>query len=217
MNELGMFAKFWEPGKVKTRLAESIGPNKSSLVYKSFIECLLSRFGRAADRCSLVVWPRERQNEFEGLAESDGWLVEEQSQGDLGSRMAAYFENALARSNKVVLIGSDSPNLPASAICAAFDQLESKRVVLGPSEDGGYYLIGMTSNIDIFSDIQWSTSLVLQQTIGILNRLSVEYSLLPEWYDIDHDSDLARLKREIDNHSEQQLMVLGEKLRMLSL
>lgn len=215
MNELGMFAKYWQPGKVKTRLAESIGRKKSSLVYKSFIECLLARFAGFTDRCSIAVWPPENATDFSQLDAADGWQIEVQADGGLGIRMAGFFDRALQRSNKVVLIGSDSPNIPKSVINDAFTQLSSVPVVLGPSVDGGYYLVGLADKIDVFSGVQWSTPLVLQQTREILSELNVDYSLLTEWYDIDHESDLRRLRQELAFEKDTQLADLGRKLDTL--
>jgi rSAM/selenodomain-associated transferase 1 len=100
----------------------------------------------------------------------------------------------------VCLIDSDSPTLPASVLSRAVALLSrsSNRLVLGPADDGGYYLIGLTApHRSLFSDIAWSTDKVLTQTIDRAEDLRLEIELLPSWYDVDDESSLGRLYREL--------------------
>jgi glycosyltransferase A (GT-A) superfamily protein (DUF2064 family) len=93
MDQLGMFAKYWEPGSVKTRLAAAIGDEAASSLYRRFVLTLLSRFEGIGQRRVLAYTPPERRAEFESLV-ADGWLLAAQGDGDLGQRMQHYFAEA---------------------------------------------------------------------------------------------------------------------------
>ncbi len=195
----GMFAKFWQPGAVKTRLAETIGSAAAAAVHRESLRTLLVRFGSIASSRELVFTPGDRLAEFRALAPQT-WQLEEQGTGDLGQRMARFFERAFASGrSRVVLIGSDSPTLPSSCVVRAFDALEHPAVVLGPCEDGGYYLVGARGDRvpPIFVDIDWSTEQVLRQTIARLEQNNIHHAILPTWYDIDSEADLLRLYDEL--------------------
>jgi uncharacterized protein len=199
----GLFAKYWEPGKVKTRLAATLvagtlGDEAASEVYHEFVSVLVRRFSLCADRCVLCFTPHEKADAFVTLGGGE-WNVEPQAEGDLGARMAAYFDSCFARgADHVVLIGSDSPTMPTEYIESAFRKLRETDVVLGPTEDGGYYLVGMSRNVpEIFDGIDWSTPHVWEQTVARLDALQLPYDSLPPWYDVDEATDLKRLRDEL--------------------
>ena len=194
----GVFAKYWEPGAVKTRLGASIGDQAAARVYREFLRTLLHRFSSAGDRRELVFAPSSRRADFQTFA--PGWPLADQGEGDLGQRMARFFQRAFdQQSSRVVLIGSDSPTLPHSILNDAFAKLREHPVVLGPSEDGGYYLVGARGDIPpIFDNIDWSTPDVWSQTIRRLERFGVEHARLSTWYDVDSRPDLYRLKDELE-------------------
>jgi len=110
-----------------------------------------------------------------------------QSSGDLGSRMSKVFKDLFAWGyESAVIIGADSPTLPLSHLRAAFAALERNPVVLGPSLDGGYYLIGLRApQPELFKGIAWSTNQVLSQTIERVNQLGLQVQCLEPWYDVD--------------------------------
>ncbi len=205
MNQLGIFAKYWQAGAVKTRLASAIGPAAASHVYRHFIITLLRRFGQLADRRILAFWPPDKRSEFTTLA-GDDWLCVEQAAGDLGARMRHYFETAFAEgARRVVLLGSDSPTLPVAYVQRAFQQLETTPVVLGPTPDGGYYLVGASNEVPpIFDGINWSTPAVWRQTVARLEDKSCPFAQLPEWYDVDELNDLHRLRGELHELAESE-------------
>jgi rSAM/selenodomain-associated transferase 1 len=127
-----------------------------------------------------------------------------QTDGDLGQRMAAFFvEQFRAGGTAAVLVGNDSPTLPLPFIKQAFDELESADVVIGPSTDGGYYLIGCARRAtqslprrlvpSLFERIRWSTSMVLADTMAILRDRDWRLALLPPWYDVDTLDDWRML------------------------
>jgi uncharacterized protein len=131
-----------------------------------------------------------------------------QSDGDLGQRMAAFFADQFQRgATAVVLVGNDSPTLPLSFIRQAFEELQSADVVIGPSTDGGYYLIGCVGRISnpphtghmpqMFEGIRWSTSLVLSDTIAALADTEWRLALLPPWHDVDTLDDWRMLQGHV--------------------
>lgn len=199
MKQLSIFAKYWQPGQVKTRLAASIGAARAAALQQLFFRFLVTRLADSAERCAVVFSPSERNAEFR-LASGDGWHLCPQSEGDLGARLRHHVQAALNDGvEQIVIVGADSPTLPMEYVEQAFRSLESHSVVLGPSQDGGYYLVGTSGTPPIFEDIDWGTESVLQQTMEHLKRASISYTLLPEWYDIDTLSDLEQLICELDN------------------
>lgn len=198
MRQLGVFAKFWAPGEVKSRLAADIGAEQAARLHAVFVRTLLARFAETAERRVLAFSPPERRPEFEALA-AEAWLLEPQISGDLGRRMRHYFDSAFAAGAKrVVLIGSDAPTLPADYLETAFERLAAYPVVLGPASDGGYYLVGAADRSPpIFDSISWSQSTVFAETVAALETARLEYSTLPGWYDVDRQDDLKRLHDEL--------------------
>lgn len=211
MKQFGIFAKYWQPGKVKTRLAASVGDAEASGLYRRFLDTTLRRFGNAAQRRVLAYTPPERRSEFAALAD-DAWHLEPQAAGDLGRRMQRYFAEAFrSGAERVVLIGSDSPTLPLEYVTDAFDLLKTFPVVLGPADDGGYYLVGAAGAVPpIFAGVAWSTPLVWSQTQSRLQAAGIRCGVLPAWYDVDDLAGLRRMDGEFAEHG-----LLDEKLRAL--
>jgi rSAM/selenodomain-associated transferase 1 len=198
VNRFGIFAKYWEPGKVKTRLAAVLGSQSASEIYRLFVRTLVERFRQCADSRVLCFTPQEQAGAFAALAGAD-WIARPQATGDLGGRMSSYFDFCFQDgAERVVLIGSDSPTMPSEYVESAFRLLGETDVVLGPAEDGGYYLVGASRNVaGIFKDVDWSTARVWEQTIARLGELQLSYELLPQWYDVDELTDLGRLRDEL--------------------
>lgn len=217
MNHLGLFAKYWQPGKVKTRLAAQMGHSKAGQVYRAFLNHMLARLGECGDVRTIAYSPPEKKNEFVRLTSNANWGLVSQRGDDLGERMSNFFLWALdgaiagrATRTRVVLIGSDTPQLSPARIEQAFAALDKAEIVLGPSSDGGYYLIGMANKYwPVFEDVNWSTSLVLKQTLGRLEQLRVDCELLPEMTDIDEPDDLEHLTKFLEsNPSERNAQLL---------
>ena len=198
MNCFGIFVKYWEPGQVKTRLAAGLGNAAASEIYRHFVWTLVQRFRRCADARVLCFTPAEQAKAFAELAGAD-WIAKPQATGDLGARMTSFFDSCFQNgADRVVLIGSDSPTMPAEHIESAFRLLHEADVALGPTEDGGYYLVGASRNVaGIFEDIDWSTERVWEQTVARLGELRLSYEALPQWYDVDELTDLERLRDEL--------------------
>jgi uncharacterized protein len=210
-----MFAKFWSPGAVKTRLAASLGPKRAAAVHRLFVETLIARFGQCGDQRVIVFTPPDRQAAFRDVA-AEHWQLMLQTYGDLGQRMRAFFEESLATCERVVLIGSDSPDLPFEHVEQAFAALESHDVVLGPAQDGGYYLIGARRAVpQIFADIAWGTDRVWMQTIERLHETSSGWHELPIWFDVDDEAALQALLGRIGNTQDRQLHRFQARLEAL--
>jgi rSAM/selenodomain-associated transferase 1 len=209
MNLLALFAKHWQPGTVKTRLAARWGPTRASEVYLAFLRHMLARFAAVGDERWLVFSPAESQAAFRPLPGS-GWRLVPQATGDLGQRMAVLFNQAFVRgADPVVLIGSDSPTLPVAHIEQAFELLQDVPVVLGPAADGGYYLIGAAGRAPpVFTGIEWSTPRVWEQTIAHLQAAGLSYACLPPWHDVDTPADLDLLRHELSRATSAEDLAL---------
>lgn len=189
MDYFGIFAKYWEPGKVKTRLAASIGNQAASDVYCAILNHLINSLRSAADRRVIAYSPIDKAKEFSIFPH---WQQTPQSDGPLGERMANYFiETFASDAERVVLIGSDCPDITPEIINEAFEALTHADVVLGPTFDGGYYLVAMAGKFhDIFSDITYSTESVLEETLSLAKRNNISCHCLDRLNDIDEIDDL---------------------------
>lgn len=203
---IGIFLKEPLAGKVKTRLAaEGISPQRCADLYRAFLEDTLDLVRSIAAGRKIAAVAPPASPEFLASLSKAGFAVTEQRGENLGERMAHFFKEAFeAGAKKVVLIGSDSPTLPASYLEEALEALEQNEVVLGPSGDGGYYLIGLTRLWpELFREVAWSRPEVLSQTlqkIAAAGREKALYLLSP-WYDIDQKSDLEFLRFHLETLS----------------
>lgn len=184
-----IFVKNPEIGKVKSRLAKSIGEDRARSVYKK----LLLKTKDAVE--GLDINKQVCYAEFidlDDIWENDAYDKKLQFQGDLGERMKNAFQIAFSSTySNVCLIGSDIMDLNKDILNEAFKSLEKNDLVIGPSLDGGYYLIGMRSPQEqLFSNISWSNSSVLEETIATAVKLKLTYSLLPLLNDIDVIDDI---------------------------
>lgn len=197
MNVLGLFARQPLPGAVKTRLAASLGPEKAARLYAAFLTDLVERIQVTGDRRLLGYTPagEEAVGYFRRLT-AGRYELWEQPPGDLGGRITAFFAEAFARgAQRAVLIGSDSPTLPEEFIERAFQALRKSDCVLGPTADGGYYLIGLRApQPALFRDIPWGEEGVLSCTVQRLQEQRLRLHLLPVWYDVDLEGDLIVLR-----------------------
>jgi len=194
-NQVILFLKYPTPGKVKTRLAKSIGDEKAAGYYKSFVETLIKSLEDAGLPFSLFYSPVEKLEAFKSwLGDHHPYIT--QPEGDLGNRLKAGFEHCFENGyERVLAIGSDTPDLPVSYLEDGFNSLETNEAVIGPTKDGGYYVIGFTkSGYDsgAFEDISWSTEVVFNQTVDHFRRSNIKFSQLSQWHDIDSIHDLER-------------------------
>ncbi|MCY3822851.1 MAG: TIGR04282 family arsenosugar biosynthesis glycosyltransferase [Nitrospinae bacterium] len=208
-----LFAKPPLAGRVKTRLAQSLGREGAARLYACFLrdaaETALA-LSEARPGAGLVCeWALEQGDSLDEFPLTD-WLPgpclhRAQTGADLGARMAAALGRCLAFGRRAVLIGTDFPDLPHEVLSDAFKKLESgdePRITLGPAADGGYYLIGMNRFLpEIFTGISWSTSGVLSRTVEKARARGAGTALLPEWRDVDDADDLEALKGRLSKNA----------------
>lgn len=186
-----IFIKNPELGKVKTRLAKSIGDDKALQVYKELLEKTISVAKRTDARRQ--VW-YSSFIDYEDKITTDKFEKYLQSGSGLGERMKNAFQQAFEEGvDRVVIIGSDCPSLNKRIVKNAFDRLKENDLVIGPSEDGGYYLLGMNRYYEaLFEDIEWSTESVLESTLQKAESNRLKVYQLPILNDIDNLEDLKR-------------------------
>jgi rSAM/selenodomain-associated transferase 1 len=190
-NALIVFVKNPETGKVKTRLAASVGEEEALSIYGVLVA---HTAGLAqATGVSVHVYYSDFIPDKEAIFSSFS-SQKVQHGNDLGDRMANAINDEVVDYEKVVLIGSDCAELTPPILLASFELLDHADVVIGPARDGGYYLIGMkTAYPEIFDNIEWSTEFVLEQTIARALQLGREFALLPELGDVDTLEDWLQL------------------------
>ncbi len=215
---LGLLAKYWQPGQVKTRLAASIGDDNAAAIYRRMIETVLQRLGQIEGDHLLAYSPADRSGPFEAVLPT-GWRIEPQFGSDLGSRMETYFSRRFREGyERVILLGTDSPDLPLAHVRTAMDALITHDVVLGPCEDGGYYLVGARRRVPpIFGSIPWGTSEVWKATVDALRSSELVYATLEPWYDVDDEADYRRLVDQIARSDEVALVKLFDRLASVNL
>ncbi|MBF6601288.1 MAG: TIGR04282 family arsenosugar biosynthesis glycosyltransferase [Dehalococcoidia bacterium] len=191
-----VLAKEPRAGYTKTRLAAVVSSARGAELSAAFLRDTLAFAALRGRRLYIAYAPEDARDAFHTLAPDA--LAFAQPAGDLGARLSHAFETVIREGGlRPVLIGSDSPTLPAHLLAAAHAALMTHDVVLGPAEDGGYYLIGMNApHVSLFSGIRWSSDAVLEQTLARAAEARLRVFVLPYWYDIDTASDLDRLQRD---------------------
>ena len=190
-----IFAKEPVPGQVKTRLSPPLRPEDACRLYHCFIEDILEGMTRLPGmELALAYAPAGAHDFFRHLAPAPVQLVPQEGP-DLGERQARAFAWGFAGGFDTILLrGCDTPDLPGAILLEAQEKMTSARaeVVLGPSLDGGYYLIGLKALYpELFEGLSWSTDTVLTDTLNRALKLSLSVHLLPYWQDIDTYADLV--------------------------
>ncbi len=193
---LVIFVKNSEAGHVKTRLAESVGEEEALCIYEALL--LYTKQVTEPLRTDKQVW-YSRQ-----IPESDIWdgkyKKKKQRGDDLGRRMSNAFNKVFENGfGKAVIIGSDCAQLTTAIIEEAFEMLGEYDAVVGPSKDGGYYLLGLRRfDTELFQGIEWSTPRVLSQTLEKMRQLGLSLYMLKELNDVDTIEDWDEVKSKID-------------------
>jgi rSAM/selenodomain-associated transferase 1 len=198
-------AKAPREGEVKTRLLGPLSPEEARRLYVAFLGDMFALMEDVKEErewltLALCYTPEGEEEAFEEV-EREGSLMIPQRGGNLGERLTNCFADLFALGfESVVVVGADSPTLPGEYVFDAFECFETDDdVVIGPSEDGGYYLIGMRKLHErIFEDIPWSGDGVLDATVERAKEAELNLVLLPEWRDVDTPEDFERLKRELE-------------------
>ena len=193
MRRLLIFLKEPTPGQVKTRLATIVGDEASSALYRACIELALERLAGFRRESVVCVDPPEAVARLRASL-GPGWAYEPQRGAHLGERLADATARAFdGGASQVVIIGTDSPWVHAEDITAAFKALARADVVLGPTDDGGYYLIGLSRRTPaLFQGIAWSSPSVFADTHTKARALGLRVETLRAGYDLDHLADVQR-------------------------
>ena len=194
-----VYCRYPVPGRTKTRLIPALGPAGAADLQRQLTEKTLKtvrafarHYGIGIDVC------------FEGGSErkmlrwlGSGFHFSRQCPGNLGNRMQADFSDGFERGfRRVVLVGTDIPELRKYHLKKSFDALSDHDIVLGPSTDGGYWLIGLKRPINVFHDINWGTRTVLEQTVALAKKEGLKFHLLDPLNDIDTGKDLKSWRLE---------------------
>ena len=192
-----LFAKHWTPGHAKTRLIPRVGEAGGAKLQKLFLATTLKRVSGLFERHILAITPADKQQEFADLA-GPGWRIVDQGTGDLGERLERMVHFAHRQgSERVLVIGSDSPDLPTEYLTQAEVLLYKKDAVIGPADDGGYYLLGFSAEPCSLKNIAWGSNQVRLQTEAKLQESGYSYAALPTWSDVDFLADLDALLNRI--------------------
>ena len=194
---VAIMAKAPEAGKVKTRLCPPLSLAEAAELYRRFLLDKIEQVRALSGASPAIAYtPVEARDFFEEVAA--GFALVPQRGEDLGDRLANSLGALLETGHRGALaIDSDTPTLPLGFLQRALDLVASPEidVVLGPTEDGGYYLIGLrTAHSELFEAMAWSTSQVLPETLRRADAKGLRVACLPPWYDIDTPDDLARLQ-----------------------
>ncbi|MEX8546333.1 MAG: TIGR04282 family arsenosugar biosynthesis glycosyltransferase [Mucilaginibacter sp.] len=184
-----IFVRHPKLGQVKTRLASVIGDEKALKVYQLLLEH--TKNITAELNCRKFVYYSEQVEEYD-LWNSPGYTKRQQTGNDLGERMLNAFKELFEQGFKnIIIIGSDCYQLKNTMIKEAFELLDSCEVVIGPTFDGGYYLLGMNHLIpNLFYDKAWSTDHVFEKTLQDLELLNLQFAKLQQLHDVDVVADL---------------------------
>lgn len=192
---LVVFAKRPVPGRVKTRLTPHWTPEQAAELYWAMVQDTWERVSALQD-IEPVLFVDEECDEFTKLVA--GRLILLQTTGDLGTRMYQCLLN-ITRDylTPVMIIGTDSPSVPEAYLKQALSLLEgSQDAVLGPTEDGGYYLVGCRNpHPEMFQNVRWSTESTFTETRDAFAACGLQTHLAPVWWDVDTPDDLQRLAR----------------------
>ena len=197
-NTLLVVAKQPTPRQTKTRLCPPLSHAQAADLYECFLRDTLDVMRQVQDVQRVIGFlPENARDYFHQLA-PDMDLVRQTGES-LGERLDHLLVRALAKgSERAVVMDSDSPTLPVDFVSQAFEQLANADVVLGPTRDGGYYLIGMKQpQSHLLHQVQMSTAHVLSDTLALARATGLVVSLLPAWYDVDTIADLHELDREM--------------------
>jgi len=187
--QLIVFVKAPRPGTVKTRIARTAGAERACAIYREMVAAVLQKFA-SIRRVQLQFAPDDALDEIKPWLR-EGWVAAPQGQGELGERLQrACAASFAAGAERVVMVGSDSPEVKSGDIRTAWKELKSNDLVVGPAIDGGYWLIGLRApHPELFRAIAWSSDQVLAQTLAQAKSIGLRVQLLRILRDIDTEED----------------------------
>ncbi len=198
-----IMAKVPAAGKVKTRLEPILSPEKCAELAGAFLQDAINKASEQSNQLIIAFFPFDEREYFNKFS-NQNIIFTPQKGTDLGEKMFNAFKFAFEqKADSAVMIGTDSPTFPQKFIAQSFDFLENSDAVLGKSEDGGYYLIGLKKlEKGIFENVEWSNEKTFAQTARNIEKCGLKLSNLPEWFDVDLPEDLERLRRDLKRNKE---------------
>ena len=193
MDALVIFAKFPEAGKVKKQIGKALGMDTSAGLCNAFIEDTISKNVDKDYDLYLSFIGREYKQQYRDMFKSVIQYVQRGT--NLGENMRYAFEDLLDNYDKVIVISCDVPNLGTHIIRKAFNALDQYDAVVGPAEDGGYYLLGLKSPQDIFEGLPWGKENLLEEQLKHLEEKKLGFVLLDILPDVDNMDELTALKK----------------------
>ena len=188
-----VFCKAPEPGKVKTRLANTIGETAAATIHEYLaLHCLKHLVDSRIAPVELWCAPNIRHDFFQRCEIELGVTLKTQQGDCLGERMEYAFSSVLPKCHSAIVVGTDCPAINADYIASVFTALQNNDSIIGPAEDGGYVLLGLRKlQSQIFANISWGSSKVFEET---LSRFMGDVKKAPMLWDVDHVDDLIRLR-----------------------
>lgn len=196
-----LFAKEPSPERSKTRLAPALSAPQRRALAEAMLDDKIAQLSAIDVISPVLAWdPIDDEARMRARC-SPRWTLLSQGDGSLGERLSrtcdALFHTGFSA---LILVGSDSPTMPTERVTRARELLEARPVVIGPADDGGYYLLGLATRApSLFEDIDWSTERVFEQTMAKIRAENLAFERLPAHYDVDVPEDLARLEAELDS------------------
>ena len=194
---LVIMAKAPRPGAVKTRLASGLSPEAVTSFYRCLLDDTLALARSLDDVEVAIMCPESDVNELAQLAGNETRVVAQQGEG-LAAGLTSVFAHFTASGQRVIAFNSDSPHLPRSVLESAFETLAAHDVVVGPTHDGGYYLVGAkASHPTLFANDGMGTSSALERLLARARSLNLSVDFAASFYDVDVADDLSRLAAEL--------------------
>jgi rSAM/selenodomain-associated transferase 1 len=196
-----IFQKNTELGKVKTRIAQTLGKQEALEIYQVLVNYTHQQL-QPIECEKLLYYSEFIEEDFKNFDKTYSAFI--QTEGDLGQKMGDAFQNQFRDGfSKLLIIGTDCPEISAEIIQEAFEKLENTDIVIGPASDGGYYLLGLNRFIPgLFMNIPWSSEKVLSTTQSFLDENNISFALLPLLSDVDYQEDWEKFKDKLLNTQE---------------
>lgn len=200
------YTKYPCPGYSKTRLIPELGPEGAANLQRNMSSQILKKVEKFQNARPVTVSIHFAGGSLEQMMQ---WLghrhhFQHQTDGDLGERMTSSISNNLGDFSRIILIGADCPDIDELVFCEALNALKANDMVIGPTFDGGYYLIGVRGTMKpeqfcpVFQGISWSTDIVFTQTMNKIIQLNLSCHTLPQLHDIDTYDDLGHISYHSD-------------------
>ncbi len=193
-----IMVKFPLPGTVKTRLQPDLNPEKCAELARCFLIDTETKVKNSKCKTIIAFSPGNKKEKLQEMLTHQHDFIEQMG-NDLGAKMSNAFAYGFRKGfDRLVMIGTDSPTFPYQYLDEALEMLSEADSVLGETEDGGFYLIGLSkASMGFLNGVDWSTDRTFEQTAGNIKASGMSLELLPIWYDVDLPKDFERLRQEL--------------------